>query len=229
MNTIRSFVRAFVVHRHRGAVALAACGKKEAAPAEGAAAAAGRRREGAEPLHLERLPRRRHHRQLREGNRHQGVGEQLRQQRGARSKLAPGQLRATTSWCPRHPSYERQIKAGLLPEARQVAAAEPEEHGPGHRGAPRDARPEQRLRRAAHVGHHGHRLQRRRRSRRPCRMRRSTAGSWCSTRTSRRTSRSAASPCSTPPPRCTAWRSTRARQGSEQPEARRPRGRHGRA
>ena len=96
-------------------LAVTACGKKEVGRAGAAARCSCARREGPERLHLERLPRRGHDPELREGDRHQGhrttstiSNEELETQ--ACSPVT----RASTWWCRPRRSCERQIKAGVF-------------------------------------------------------------------------------------------------------------------
>ena len=71
---------------------------------------------------------------LREGDRHQGQLRRLRLQRGAARPSCSPATPATTSSCRRR--LPRAADQGRrVPEARQVAAAEPEERRPGDRAA----------------------------------------------------------------------------------------------
>ena len=77
---------------------------------------------------------------------------------------------------------QHQIPIKPLPEARQVEAPQPRQHGPGDHEGDRSLRSGQPVRRRLHVGHHRARLQRRPDQEARCRTRRSTAGTCCSSR-----------------------------------------------
>ena len=95
---------------------------------------------------------------------------------------------------------ERQIKARRVPEARQEQAAQSHQCLAGDRQAACRLRSRQPIRRQLHVGHHRHRLQRQGHARAARRRTpRSTAGTWCSSRSCSPSSRTAACTCSIPP------------------------------
>ena len=163
---------------------------------------------------------------FREGNRHQGQLRRLRLQRGARDQAARRQLRLrrrrAVRLFPRAPDQGRR-----LPEARQVAAAEPQEPRSGAAAARRGARPGQRARRDLHVGHVRHRLQRRQDQGDHARRADRQLGDSCSIRRWCRSSRTAACRCSTPRPTSSAPCCIYLGKDPEQRESGRPQGRRG--
>ena len=107
---------------------------------------------------LVRLHRRHDGRGLREGDRDQGHLRRVRLERGAGDQAALGPLglrrgRADRAF-PRAPD-----QGGRVPAARQVEAAEPQEHGPGAHAARRRARPGQPVFADLPLGHDRPRLQ----------------------------------------------------------------------